>query len=354
MDELTMLREAWQPPAPAAAPVRARARARLLELASAGGAGQAARRQRRIRLPRSRPWLIAAGAASVAAAAAGVVVSAAVTVPATGGGHRPAVTTAYVVGQAGRALAAVEGGSAIQQTRFTARAHLRLGANLTPPQRTPAWLGQINPAEIITWSYRDRIKVAGFTAGRLLFQAGPPAPAGRQGGQPAPGYVLVNSIAASWYYPLVRPAPAQPRLTCGQASKALYNAPFLMSMTQASSSRWTALIRQALGCGLFRLDGRQRVDGIDAIRLTATPPEVSLQQGAHEVLWVSPKTFLPVRMSFGPRSAAAEVATADFRWLPPTAANLARLQVTIPPGVAGHRLPAGTGIVFWQIGWGGR
>ena len=133
-------------------------------------------------------------------------------------------------------------------------------------------------------------------------------------------------------------------MTCRGTNQALYNAPSLMSSVLASSARWAALIRKALSCGLFRLGGRQQVDGVEAIRLLATANEVQRQQGAHEVLWVNPKTFLPVRMSFGQDSARA-----DFRWLPPTEANLARLRVTIPHAMAAHRLPAGTGILFWQV-----
>jgi hypothetical protein len=351
MDDLKILREAWEQPAPAAAPARATARARLLGLADAGGAGQAAAHERRVvRLPRMRPRLVAAGAtATVIAAGAAVAVSMAATAPTTATGGPPAVTTAYVIKHTERALAAVQRGSAIQQTRFTAAGHLLLGANLTPPQRSPAWLGHMRFTQVITWSYHGRTRVAGLGAGGiLLLEAGPSTATRPLGHEPPPRPVLVSRPAASWFHPLSMPPPAQLRMTCRGSSQALYDGPFMMSLMQDSPAGWTALIREALSCGLFKLDGRQRVDGVDAIRLTATPEDVKRQKGAHEKLWVNPKTFLPVRMSFG-----LGAATADFRWLPLTEANLAQLQVTIPRGVAGRRLPAGTGILFWQVvRWG--
>jgi len=153
--------------------------------------------------------------------------------------------------------------------------------------------------------------------------------------------VLVNPVAGAWYGPVSMPVSAHPPVTCRGSSRALADAPFLMPLTQASPAGWAGLIREALSCGLFRLDGRA---GTGAIRLIATPAEVRQQHGAHEVLWVSPKTFLPVRMSFGPGAVSAA-----FSWLPPTAANLAKLRVTAPHQALGHRLPAGTGILVWQV-----
>ncbi len=303
-------------------------------------------RGRRIRLPRMRPLQLTAGVTAIAVAAGvAVAVATAVTVPTAGAGGGNVVTTAYVINRTERALAAVQAGSAIQQTTFAVTGRLQLGANLTPSDRDPAWLEQMRLTQVTAWSYGSRTRVAGFgVGGRRVFDVGLASATRPRGHQLLPLPVLVGRAARSWYYPLSMSAPAAPPVTCQGSSQAIYNGPALMSWTQASSARWTALIREALSCGLFQLDGRQAVDGVDALRLVATPDEVQLQQGAHEVLWVSPRTFLPVRMSFG-RGAAA----ADFRWLPPTGANLATLLVTVPHGAVEHRLPAGTGIVFWQM-----
>ena len=75
--------------------------------------------------------------------------------------------------------------------------------------------------------------------------------------------------------------------------------------------------------------GRQRVDGIEAIKLTSRPGSL-----ISETIWVSPGTYLPVRVVV--RSAARRIRaiqqTADITWLPPTAQNLAKLTVPIPAG----------------------
>ena len=53
------------------------------------------------------------------------------------------------------------------------------------------------------------------------------------------------------------------------------------------------------------------------------------------VFWVDPATYLPVRdvtTISPPATGRVTTITDDFRWLPPTPANLADLDVRIPPG----------------------
>jgi hypothetical protein len=80
---------------------------------------------------------------------------------------------------------------------------------------------------------------------------------------------------------------------------------------------WQSVIRQELSCGAYTRDGHQRVDGIDAIKLTGS-------NGV--VLWIDPSTYLPVRQA-GPGGTVT-----DFRWLRATPATLANLKVTVPAG----------------------
>ena len=91
-----------------------------------------------------------------------------------------------------------------------------------------------------------------------------------------------------------------------------------------------------MSCGLFRLDGRQQVDGVEAIKLVSVPQR-SLP--ARETVWVNAATYLPVRVNAGwvPSHGPRSVITYDYRWLPPTKANLATWhaavrRATIPPG----------------------
>jgi hypothetical protein len=91
-----------------------------------------------------------------------------------------------------------------------------------------------------------------------------------------------------------------------------------------ASSGWPAYIRQELSCGVYHLDGRQRVDGIDAVKLTGDIP------GGRLVLWIDPATYLPVRETDSGGPPGAGPVQIDFRWFPVTAASLAHLKVSVP------------------------
>jgi hypothetical protein len=73
--------------------------------------------------------------------------------------------------------------------------------------------------------------------------------------------------------------------------------------------------------------GRVPVDGAAAIKLTGTRRLTSMPL----TVYVSPATYLLVRVVIGGLGQ-------DYRWLAPTAANLAMLKVRIPPGF--RRVPA--------------
>ncbi len=82
---------------------------------------------------------------------------------------------------------------------------------------------------------------------------------------------------------------------------------------------WPAFIRGELKCGGLAVTGRQVVDGIDAIKITGARSGITL--------WVSPSTYLPVRLILG-----RAVRQTDFQWLAPTPANLAHMKVQVPAG----------------------
>ena len=82
-----------------------------------------------------------------------------------------------------------------------------------------------------------------------------------------------------------------------------------------------SFIHAALACGGLTTTGRTRVDGAAAIVLTGTQRMAKLPI----TLYVSPATYLPIRIVIGGLRQ-------DYRWLAPTAANLAMLKVRIPPG----------------------
>jgi hypothetical protein len=92
-----------------------------------------------------------------------------------------------------------------------------------------------------------------------------------------------------------------------------------LSVSVASPS----FIRKTLACGGFKVAGRAWIGGVRTIKLVSTPRAQTSKN--RMTLYVSPKTYLPVRMVFlGERE--------SFQWLPATAANLAKLRVPTPPG----------------------
>lgn len=94
----------------------------------------------------------------------------------------------------------------------------------------------------------------------------------------------------------------------------------------AGSLAAATALRTAISCGALAVAGRQRVDGIEAIELTSrTDGPVS------ETIWVSPDTYLPVRVVVSQvHGIPGFPVTADIAWLPATAQNLARLAVPSP------------------------
>jgi hypothetical protein len=89
-------------------------------------------------------------------------------------------------------------------------------------------------------------------------------------------------------------------------------------------------IRTALSCGQYVVAGTQRVDGVRALELKPAGKGTMTT-----VFWVDPATYLPVRAvtTISPPATVRVTTIADdFRWLRPTPANLADLDVRIPAG----------------------
>ena len=104
-------------------------------------------------------------------------------------------------------------------------------------------------------------------------------------------------------------------------------------------------LRTAVSCGTLTVAGRQSVDGIEAIKLTSRPGSF-----ISETIWVSPSTYLPVRVVVRSASGAPAVQqTADITWLSLTAQNLAKLTVPIPAGFRKVSLSAVAAPTFKQI-----
>jgi hypothetical protein len=81
-------------------------------------------------------------------------------------------------------------------------------------------------------------------------------------------------------------------------------------------------IRDQVTHHYLRIVGRQRIDGVETIKLVQVDTH-----STGSALWVNAKTYLPVRTQD-----PGGTVTTDFRLLPATPANLARLHVTVPRG----------------------
>jgi hypothetical protein len=111
----------------------------------------------------------------------------------------------------------------------------------------------------------------------------------------------------------------------------------------ASSSPATAAsaLRGAVSCGSLMIAGRQSINGTEAIELTSRPGSP-----ISETIWVSPDTYLPVRVT---ARLATIQRTADITWLQPAAQNLPKLTVPIPAGFRQIPLSQAIGPVTKQI-----
>jgi hypothetical protein len=284
------------------------------------------------------------GTAAVAAAAVFAATIGAGGAPRPAGGGLPALTTAYVAGHTEQALATAGRGNLIERVRFAPpRGAGGTEADAELIGRKASYrLSSRTISGTTSWSYRGRTRTQGFTSGgQLAIDVGPSTVTRPSGPQPPLGTIAVDPNARKWFHPLRLPDNFRTGpLTCNQGVDWL--AAGILPPAQLS-----ALIRKALSCHLFRAAGRQRVDGINAVRLIATPRLARQIHGeARDLgpgvkLWVNPHTYLPVRLTLGPQGG-----TADFDWLAPTGANLARLRVRVPAGLHEVQLPARS-LLLW-------
>jgi hypothetical protein len=263
---------------------------------------------------RRRPALLLA-AAVAAVLTAGAVTVAAIGVPGAGRGATkgPAVNAAYVVKRVDSALDAADPAAIAQMTVTTSGA------------ATSGGMTASTTAE--EWSYGDRWRAVTYSAaGHLVYD---------EGFSTASVYTVVSYLARTWAHRrgLGRPAKLAPGPRCQSLVTAppLLFAPGLPSGGPAAGLLSTTVARDlhaAISCGTLAVAGRQHVDGIEATELTSRPGSM-----ISETIWVSPGTYLPVRVVIRPTpSQPGPRQTADITWLPSAAPNLAKLTVPIPDG----------------------
>ena len=217
----------------------------------------------------------------------------------------------------------------------------------------------------VTWAYGLRYRFEEFTekaCGRPLPNL---ACSGHGGSVPALvsgtaliGGKLVGAVVSyfdrsySLSPPPPPPRPQAPANACSTTSALVMGGPPM------AANPWSDFIHATLACGAAHVTGHIRIDGVETTKITGKPVTVRLAAGyaravhqrwarARWILYVNPRTYLPVRMygstqTFGgPGHGTLFASVTDVRWLPPTAANTAKALVTIPAGF--HRVspPAG-------------
>ena len=265
----------------------------------------------------SRRRLALRPALAVAAAlAAGAVALVDVALPGSGHGgtDRSAVETAYVVKRVNTALSAA-GPGAIARMSVTTRGGVASG-------------GPAVAATAEEWSSGGRWRSVAYSpAGKPVYD---------EGFSSSSGYTVVSYQTRTWARQQGSGGPAALAPGSHGCAPVIATRPLLLQPGLPGGglpAGWLPStvardLRAAISCGTLAVAGRQRVDGIEAIELTSRP-----DSPISETVWVSPGTYLPVRVVIRPFSGQpGPWQTADITWLAPSAKNLARLTVAIPAG----------------------
>jgi hypothetical protein len=272
---------------------------------------------RAARARRRRLATRAAAAAGTAAVAAAAVIAATGGADA-GGSATQARTTAYVVSRVEKALAGQ---------------HLVLRGHTAGGGWGPSFY----------WAYGPRNRFMELTgSGEPFIAVGTALIGGKLTG------VYVTYYNRKWS---LLPEGAAPASACSMTGT------LEMAGPAAPARDWPAFIHATLACGAAAVTGRTWIGGVETVRITGSPVTEKLSPGEaraiHEkwlrsrwTLYVNPHTYLPVRLSGsnytygGPMPSYYTTGATDIRWLRPTAANIAKTLVTIPPGFRHVRSPA--------------
>ena len=276
--------------------------------------------------------------AALACGTAAVTAAAVVAVTIAGsGGATSARTTAYVIKRVQNALAAA---NFVIQGRAT-------GTMTVVAHGRPVRSGN---GPVSSWTYGHQSQIVEFTGsdcGHVLPNAdctnrGASEPywdqgTARVGGKLVGAYVTYYdhkySLAPLGHYRLP-PCSETAQLALGGPAVSLPN--------------WPAFIKAMLGCGEATVTGHARIRGVETTVISGSV-DVPLPKGyarsvretrvrVRYTLYVDSATYLPVRAygstetyggAAGPTVSAS---VTNVRWLPPTAANIAKALVTIPPG----------------------
>jgi hypothetical protein len=272
--------------------------------------GMALRAYRHTRKRRKTLRLAVASGAATAVAASAVAIAwmSGAFSPAGAPATKTTPTTAYVVSRVENALAPASIDNLIDSSRLSFPPGTRFGPSfggLGNPGTAGGAGSQWNVTTVLHWQYQGLQKYSAYSpGGQHVFDVGISL---------ANGSATATAViyrGHTWWTTTEPPSkPASP----GCAPNGT------IQLRNGPGNGWPAFIRSQLACGSYTVAGRQEVDGIDAIKITAG------QQPAQLTIFVDPATYLPVQLSIGPLRMS-------FQWLDATPANLALLKVAVPAG----------------------
>ena len=225
----------------------------------------------------------------------------------------------------GRAIEVIHTSGRHETLGFTVL-HQAMSVNSAGSAVVPGVLTDVAAQRMVTWIYRGRLLYEGFSAaGAMVFNSTFNVVTTRSGRQVTQVYGAAYPARTRWRTILGGQNGPLPRLTCQTA----------VDIAPLGSS-WRTALSKAVSCGLFLLDGRQQVDGVDALKVVSKPGDAPQ---ARETLWVDPVTYLPVRVdvAFPATHGSPSLLQYDYHWLQPTRASRAALRAAvrgaaIPPG----------------------
>jgi hypothetical protein len=260
-------------------------------------------------------WMATAGV--VAAGVAGLVVALLPGSPATRGTSAQIETTAFVT-RVEHALARSDQGKFVGYARTALPPGYMVEPISPGGMRVAYGSGTTSPwstGSLVRWSYRGVSTVSALTAaGRRVFAI-----------RTAPVDGILTSTALlyrsrTWWHGVIGPVSGRGTpIPCGVPG------------IQLGTGGWPAFLRHQLSCGAYAKGGQQLIGGAEAVKLTGN--------GGRQVVWVNPRTYLPVRTIFS-MPGGARLQT-GFGWFRPTRARLAALHLTVPPGFRQVAPPAG-------------
>jgi len=258
----------------------------------------------------------AAGTVGTFATAAGVITAVAMSGPGpVPPATPPAQTAAYVVSHT---LAATSSENFVESTRVTTSGSLRVdvmwgGIGLVQSYGDQ----QQGSSQLAEWSYRQQSKLVSYGANGQ--------PVGAFGWATTARHTTTTSVDypnKTWSGRTTPPAQPLSASSSCMAAKGEGEDPLGLSDGDAA-----ATLRTALRCGQFTLAGTTLVDGVEALELKPVPSATDFDG---VTIWVNPSSYLPVRSVASIRQYGT--VRVDYRWLQPTRASLANLDITIPAG----------------------